>query len=85
MGKKDEAKQDLTKEVEMTEHTDSIEKVCESYGVKPSEGLSDAEAKKRLERDGYNELTPPKVKCHVIFPFQPLCAKNDLKIALCFT
>merc|ERR1712131_156726 len=60
MGKKDEAKQDLTKEVEMTEHTDSIEKVCESYGVKPSEGLSDAEAKKRLERDGYNELTPPK-------------------------
>jgi len=44
----------------MTEHTDSIEKVCESYGVKPSEGLSDAEAKKRLERDGYNELTPPK-------------------------
>jgi len=60
MGKKDEAKQDLTKEVEMTEHQDSIEKVCESYGVKPSEGLSDAEAKKRLERDGYNELTPPK-------------------------
>merc|ERR1712227_202624 len=60
MGKKDEAKNDLTKEVEMTEHQDSIEKVCESYGVKPSEGLSDAEAKKRLERDGYNELTPPK-------------------------
>ena len=83
MGAQDKA--DLRKEVDMNEHTDSIEKVCESYGVKPSEGLSDAEAKKRLERDGYNELTPPKVKCHVIFPFQPLCAKNDLKIALCFT
>jgi len=60
MGKKDEAKQDLTKEVEMTEHQDSIEKVCESYGVKPDQGLSDAEAQKRIERDGYNELTPPK-------------------------
>ena len=61
MGKKDEAKQDLTKEVEMTEHQDSIEKVCETYGVKPDQGLSDAEAQKRIERDGYNELTPPKV------------------------
>merc|ERR1712131_568429 len=44
----------------MTEHQDSIEKVCETYGVKPDQGLSDAEAQKRLERDGYNELTPPK-------------------------
>merc|ERR1712131_381586 len=60
MGKKDEAKQDLTKEVEMTEHQDSIEKVCETYGVKPDQGLSYAEAQKRIERDGYNELTPPK-------------------------
>jgi len=60
MGKKDEAKNDLTKEVEMTEHQDSIEKVCADYGVKPDQGLSDAEAKKRIERDGYNELTPPK-------------------------
>ena len=61
MGKKDEAKNDLTKEVEMTEHQDSIAQVCESYGVKPDQGLSDAEAQKRIERDGYNELTPPKV------------------------
>jgi len=60
MGKKDEAKNDLTKEVEMTEHTDSLEKVFADYGVKPDQGLSDAEAAKRIERDGYNELTPPK-------------------------
>jgi len=60
MGKKDEAKNDLTKEVEMTEHTDSLEKVFADYGVKPDQGLSDAEAQKRIERDGYNELTPPK-------------------------
>lgn len=62
MGKKDEAKNDLTKEVEMTEHQDSIATVCESYGVDPDKGLSDAEVLKRIERDGYNELTPPKVK-----------------------
>jgi len=60
MGKKDEAKNDLTKEVEMTEHQDSIATVCESYGVDPDKGLSDAEVLKRIERDGYNELTPPK-------------------------
>jgi len=61
MGKKDDDKKgDLTKEVEMTEHQDSIEKLCESYSTDPDNGITDGEAKKRLERDGYNELTPPK-------------------------
>ena len=59
MGKKDE-KQDLTKEVEMTEHSDPASKVLADYGSDMNKGLTDAEVKKRLERDGYNELTPPK-------------------------
>jgi len=59
MGKKDE-KNDLTKEVEMTEHTDPASKVLADYGSDMNKGLTEAEVKKRIERDGYNELTPPK-------------------------
>jgi len=58
-GKKDEDK-DLRKEVEMTEHTDSIEKVCQQYQTCGEKGLTDSAVEDRLKRDGYNELTPPK-------------------------
>ena len=40
-GKKDEDK-DLRKEVEMTEHTDSIEKVCQQYQTCGEKGLTDS-------------------------------------------
>ena len=40
-GKKDEEK-DLRKEVEMTEHTDSIEKVCQQYQTCGEKGLTDS-------------------------------------------
>jgi len=58
-GKKDDDK-DLRKEVEMTEHTDSIEKVCQQYQTCGEKGLTDSAVEDRLKRDGYNELTPPK-------------------------
>jgi len=58
-GKKDDEK-DLRKEVEMTEHTDSIEKVCQQYQTCAEKGLTDSAVEDRLKRDGYNELTPPK-------------------------
>jgi len=58
-GKKAEDK-DLRKEVEMTEHTDSIEKICQQYKTDAEKGLTDSAVEDRLKRDGYNELTPPK-------------------------
>jgi len=59
MGKdKDDA--DLRKEVELTEHQDSIEAVCRQYETDAEKGLTTAVAEERLKRDGYNELTPPK-------------------------
>jgi len=58
MGKPEDA--DLRKEVEMTEHTDSIEKVCQQYKTSVERGLTESDAEERLKRDGYNELTPPK-------------------------
>jgi len=57
MGKDDA---DLRKEVELTEHQDSIEQVCRQYETDGDKGLSTAVAEERLKRDGYNELTPPK-------------------------
>ena len=58
MGKAEDA--DLRKEVEMTEHTDSIDKVCAQYQTSVDRGLTDSAVEERLKRDGYNELTPPK-------------------------
>jgi sodium/potassium-transporting ATPase subunit alpha len=59
MGEEKEDK-DLRKEVEMTEHTDSIETVCNQYSTDPDKGLTSRAAEERLKKDGYNELTPPK-------------------------
>jgi len=58
MGKAEDA--DLRKEVEMTEHSDSIDKVCAQYQTSVDRGLTDSAVEERIKRDGYNELTPPK-------------------------
>ena len=42
MGKADDA--DLRKEVEMTEHTDSVEKVCQQYKTNVEHGLTESDA-----------------------------------------
>lgn len=63
MGKAEDkaaADKDLRKEVEMTEHHATIEEICRQYDTDSDKGLTDAEVLKRIERDGYNELTPPK-------------------------
>merc|ERR1711953_196245 len=58
MGKKE--KEDLTKEVEMTEHQISIGELCKMYNTSADNGMTTAAAEERLKRDGFNELTPPK-------------------------
>jgi len=60
MGKTKEDDKDLTKEVEMTEHHATADEVARQYDTSLSNGITTDEVKKRLERDGYNELTPPK-------------------------
>lgn len=62
-GKKDEAAktEDLKKELEMWEHKCSVEELCQKLDTDAVNGLSEAEAKLRLERDGPNTLSPPKV------------------------
>eukprot|EP00168_Porphyra_purpurea_P011131 TRINITY_DN2808_c0_g1_i8.p2 TRINITY_DN2808_c0_g1~~TRINITY_DN2808_c0_g1_i8.p2 ORF type:complete len:186 (+),score=85.64 TRINITY_DN2808_c0_g1_i8:99-656(+) len=52
---------DLKKEVEMWEHKVSVEEMCSRLATDPVIGLSAAEAKARLERNGPNVLSPPKV------------------------
>ena len=42
MGKKPD--EDLRKEVELTEHQDSIQKVCAQYETSPDRGLTDSAA-----------------------------------------
>ena len=42
MGKPEDA--DLRKEVEMTEHTDSVEKVCQQYNTSVERGLTESDA-----------------------------------------
>jgi sodium/potassium-transporting ATPase subunit alpha len=59
MGKKKEMN-DLKKELELDEHKISVEELCQRLGTHAKNGLSAAEAKMRLERDGPNQLTPPK-------------------------
>lgn len=52
---------DLKKEVEMWEHKVSVEEMVTRLKTDAENGLTDAEAKLRLERDGPNVLSPPKV------------------------
>jgi len=58
--KKKDDLEDLKQEIEMDEHKITIDELCSRLGTDPQKGLSPARAKEILERDGPNELTPPK-------------------------
>lgn len=61
-GKKADTKtEDLKKELEMWEHKVTVEELASKLNTDINNGLSDSEAKARLERDGPNMLSPPKV------------------------
>ncbi|PXF41383.1 Sodium/potassium-transporting ATPase subunit alpha-3 [Gracilariopsis chorda] len=61
-GKKEtKGQDDLKKELEMWEHKVSVSELCSKLHTDPEKGISEAEAKIRLERDGPNMLSPPKV------------------------
>lgn len=53
--------EDLKKELEMWEHKVSVSELADRLKTNVDTGLSDAEAKLRFERDGPNQLSPPKV------------------------
>lgn len=52
---------DLKKEVEMWEHKVPIEELCAKLSTHAESGMTAAAAQKKLEEDGPNLLTPPKV------------------------
>lgn len=56
--RKDES--ELKKELDMDEHMVTVEELCARYNTDVRRGLSSAEAKKRLDENGPNRLTPPK-------------------------
>ncbi|XP_073458233.1 potassium-transporting ATPase alpha chain 2-like [Aquarana catesbeiana] len=59
--KKNEKKvENLKRELEITDHSLSIEELERKYSVNIKEGLSTASAEEILARDGLNRLTPPK-------------------------
>eukprot|EP00183_Erythrolobus_madagascarensis_P000033 CAMPEP_0185848374 /NCGR_PEP_ID=MMETSP1354-20130828/3282_1 /TAXON_ID=708628 /ORGANISM="Erythrolobus madagascarensis, Strain CCMP3276" /LENGTH=1170 /DNA_ID=CAMNT_0028548765 /DNA_START=32 /DNA_END=3544 /DNA_ORIENTATION=- len=53
--------EDLKKELEMWQHKCSVEELCDKLGTHPDNGLTSEDAKKRLDSDGPNVLSPPKV------------------------
>lgn len=59
--KNDEKTEDLKKELEMWEHKCSVQELASKLQTDPENGLTDAEAKIRFDRDGPNSLSPPKV------------------------
>ncbi|XP_071517306.1 sodium/potassium-transporting ATPase subunit alpha isoform X11 [Panulirus ornatus] len=50
----------LKQELELDEHKIPIEELFQRLSVNPDTGLTQPEAKRRIERDGPNALTPPK-------------------------
>uniref|UniRef100_A0AC34GT49 Cation-transporting P-type ATPase N-terminal domain-containing protein n=1 Tax=Panagrolaimus sp. ES5 TaxID=591445 RepID=A0AC34GT49_9BILA len=52
--------EELKKEVKMDEHQIPIEELMDRYNSDIDRGLTTAEAEKKLNRDGRNELSPPK-------------------------
>merc|ERR1711962_603445 len=50
---------ELKKEMEIDSHKISADDVFRRFGVNPTSGLTTAQAKANLERDGPNALTPP--------------------------
>lgn len=61
-GKKAEKKDmnELKKELELDDHKISLEELYKRRNTCGEKGLTSAQAKEHLEKDGYNELTPPK-------------------------
>jgi sodium/potassium-transporting ATPase subunit alpha len=57
-GKKD--MNELKKELELDEHKIPVEELCARRQTDIAKGLTSAKAKEYLEKEGYNELTPPK-------------------------
>lgn len=51
---------ELKRELELDEHTISVEELCNRLKTDPEHGITDEEAEERLLRDGLNALTPPK-------------------------
>ncbi|XP_013405521.1 sodium/potassium-transporting ATPase subunit alpha isoform X2 [Lingula anatina] len=58
-GKKQDM-EELKQELEMDEHRISIEELYDRLGADPNNGHTSERAKEYLERDGPNELSPPK-------------------------
>jgi sodium/potassium-transporting ATPase subunit alpha len=59
-GKKKDNLDDLKQELDMDEHSVSLDELFSRLSVDPSQGLTHEDARRRLERDGPNALTPPK-------------------------
>jgi len=62
-GKKGKKKVDLDnlkREMEMDEHKIPLDALIQRYGSNIQNGLTTQKAKEVMERDGRNELTPPK-------------------------
>jgi sodium/potassium-transporting ATPase subunit alpha len=62
-GKKEKGKKDmneLKKELELDEHKVEMDVLLSRTQTDKKNGLTSSQAKQYLERDGYNELTPPK-------------------------
>ncbi|OAF67883.1 hypothetical protein A3Q56_04371 [Intoshia linei] len=57
---KKEKMKNLKKELDIDHHKIPLKELLERLELNIKKGLSDSEAKLRLERDGRNELTPPK-------------------------
>lgn len=63
MGGKKAVKKDmneLKKELELDDHKIPLEELYKRRNTSGDKGLTTAQAKEHLEKDGYNELTPPK-------------------------
>jgi sodium/potassium-transporting ATPase subunit alpha len=51
---------ELKQELEMDSHRISLDELCQRYATNTENGLTPEKAKEYFERDGPNELTPPK-------------------------
>ena len=59
VSKEDENLDDLKKELELDVHKITTSELCQRLGTNLETGLTEAQAKANLERDGPNALTPP--------------------------
>ena len=57
--KKNEELDELKKELEIDYHQISLSELCQRLGTNLETGLTEAQAKANLDRDGPNALTPP--------------------------